>query len=40
MDDDYIVGAKRGFAIVNKKTGDFKYIKKFWSDLAKEERFA
>ncbi|KAF8422494.1 SMP-30/Gluconolaconase/LRE-like region-domain-containing protein [Tirmania nivea] len=39
-DDEYIVGAKRGFAIINKKTGDFKYIKKFWSDLAKEERAA
>lgn len=37
-DDEYIVGAKRGFAIVNKKTSDFKYIKKFWGDLAKEER--
>ena len=38
-DDEYIVGAKAGFAILNKKTGDLKYIRKFWDDPAKEERF-
>ncbi|KAF8471689.1 regucalcin like protein [Kalaharituber pfeilii] len=37
-EDEYIVGAKAGFAIVNKKTGSFRYIKKFWNDLEKEAR--
>lgn len=37
-DDEYIVGAKAGYAIVNKKTGELRYIKKFWDDQEKEER--
>ena len=38
-DDEYIVGAKAGYAIVNKQTGELRYIKKYWDDQEKEDRY-
>lgn len=31
-DDEFIFGGKEGYGIANKKTGEPRYIKKFWSD--------
>jgi hypothetical protein len=31
-DDEFIFGGKEGYGIANKKTGELRYIKKFWSD--------
>ncbi|THY93972.1 hypothetical protein D6C93_05476 [Aureobasidium pullulans] len=31
-DDEFIFGGKDGYGIANKKTGEPRYIKKFWSD--------
>lgn len=37
-DDEFVCGAKRGYATFNKKSGQLSYIKKFWDDPAMEER--
>ncbi|KAI4849410.1 hypothetical protein E4T44_03367 [Aureobasidium sp. EXF-8845] len=31
-DDEFVFGGKEGYGIANKKTGEPRYIKKFWSD--------
>ena len=31
-DEEFIFGGKEGYGIMNKNTGEPKYIKKFWSD--------
>lgn len=39
IEDEYIVGAKHGYAIFNKKTSELRYIKKVWNgDAALEEK--
>ena len=39
-DDEIVVGAKYGYATVNRKTGALKYLKKLWDDPEKEKRYA
>ena len=41
-DDLLAVGAKRGFATVNRNTGELKYISKVWNEQdgeGREERY-
>ena len=42
-EDKIIVGAKHGYATMNRKTGEIEYIKRIWNERdgpGKEERFA
>lgn len=36
--DNYIVAAKRGFALLNQESGELKYLAKVFSDLEMEKR--
>ena len=38
-DENYIVAAKRGFALVNQESGELKYLVKVFANADEEKRF-
>ncbi len=35
---EFIIGAKAGYALFNRETGEYKYIKKFWDERDDPEK--